>query len=206
MKEKKITGKLDYYIDFVQKEDKTDKTIWHDFPITTNKKDCYQMNEKGKIRYYNNGWYCYVPIKKNENGLSLIDILNDNMEWIEVDVLKIYLQIFGQFPLRKTMQHINIAEVTSKVPLGLQKQTYDDILIINNISPKEQKVVSVSITMNLIQTNFKPYISNYNESEQIYICERFFNLCMKKLKELLNTYKYIDCSFKNLILGFGEDI
>lgn len=183
MKEKKITCKLDYYINFVQKEDKTDKTIWYDFPITINKKDCYQMNEKGKIRYYSNGWYCYVPIKKNENGLSLIDILNDNMEWIEVDVLKIYLQIFGQFPLRKNMSHINIEEIVKKIPLELQKQTYNTILRINNIQDlsQENKEVVVEVSMNLIKTNFKPYINNYNESEQTYICERFFNLCMKKI-------------------------
>lgn len=183
MKEKKITCKLDYYIDFVERVDKTDKTKWYNFPhITTNKNDCYQMNEKGRIRYWNNGWSCNVPMI-TENNKIWVNVLNDNMEWIKLDVLKIYLLIFGQFPNRKNMSHINIEEIVKKIPLELQKQTYNTILRINNIQDlsQENKEVVVEVSMNLIKTNFKPYINNYNESEQTYICERFFNLCMKKI-------------------------
>ena len=185
MKEKKITCKLDYYIDFVKRVDKTDKTKWYNFPyVTTNKNDCYQMDEKGRIRYYNLGWYCdLTQTIKNENGSVSINLLNDEMQWVEVDVVLVYLEIFGQFPNRKTMQHLNIEEIAKKIPLEVQKQTYNAILRINNIQnlSQENKEVVVKVSMNLIKTNFKPYINTFNDSEQTYICERFFNLCMKKI-------------------------
>lgn len=177
----KIISREEYYKNHLTKDDETNNIKWYNlFDDTTDPNNTYQINEKGCIRYYYNGMFCVLGVI-NENGNLKVDIINDNMELVRYSIKDLYFDKFGQFPPSSRMEHINIAEVAPKVPLELQKQTYDDILIINNISPNKQKVVSVSITMNLIKTNFKPYINNYNESEQTYICERFFNLCMKKI-------------------------
>lgn len=181
--ENKITSREEYYKNHLTKDDETNNIKWYNlFDDTTDPNNTYQINEKGCIRYYYNGMFCVLGVI-NENGKLKVDILNDNMELVRYNIKDLYIDVFGQFPPSSRMEHVNIAEVAKKVPIYIQKQTYNEILRINNIQDlyQENKEVVVEVSMNLIKTNFKPYINNYNDFEQIYICERFFNLCMKKI-------------------------
>lgn len=181
--ENKITSREEYYKNHLIKDDETNNIKWYNlFDDVTDPNNTYQINEKGCIRYYYNGMFCVLGVI-NENGKLKVDILNDNMELVRYNIKDLYIDVFGQFPPSSKMAHLNFEEIAKKIPLDLQKQTYDDILIINNISPKEQKVVCISLSLGIIKTLFKPYINKYNKSEQIYICERFLNLCIKKIFE-----------------------
>lgn len=179
----KITSREEYYKNHLTQDDETNNIKWYNlFDDATDSNNTYQINEKGCIRYYYNGMFCVLGVI-NENGKLKVDILNDNMELVRYSIKDLYFDKFGQFPPSSRMEHLNIEEISKKIPVDIQKQTYETILSKNEISPNKQKIVCISMSLAIIKTLFKPYINKFNESEQIYICERFFNLCMKKIFE-----------------------